>query len=436
MVDILFFPDYEPNHVHSTFKIAHNLKNKGYRIAFLCVVDVKEMIQAEGFRAIPVFEDLYPEGTLRKVNYAKTETSLKENEDILEIQEHRLQMLNGRLDKLMRLLCPRLIVTCCFLPFESLIMHYKYNIEQIIYHPLLPSLDLRRKKPNVSLAEIVQADCLNEINTLKGEYMGLFLKTIRSAGKRFSHLTEIVNPISQMPQLLICPDEMEIVDVSVKPNEIISGPGVNDDAEQIEYRMMEFLPADHGKKLLFASIGPRVNAFSAEASKVFELLIEVMKEPYFQHYHLIVSIGNLDKSSFAGVPDNVSLHNWVPQGPLLKHLSMAITHGGLGTIKECVNAGVPMLVFPLVDDQFDNAKRVEHNQLGLQANIETIRLTTLTNKMIHILDSKEIKDHVARMEVVFHEAENKRREVAFISDLIGEPIDVDMAEFSDRIYWR
>ena len=436
MIDILFFPDYEPDRVRSTFRIARNLKNRGYRIAYLCVADVKEMIQEEGFEAVSIFEDLYPEGTLRKVDHARAETSSKESEDLLGVQEHRLQMLNGRLDKLMKLLSPRLMVTCCFLPFESLIMHYKYNVEQIIYHPMLPSLNLRLEKPDVSLAELVHIDCLEEIGLLKGEYMKPFLKMIRNAGKQFSNMNELVKPISQMPQLLICPSEVEIVDVLIKPNEIIAGPGINDDTENVEYRMMEYLPADHGKKLLFASIGPRVNAFPEKARKVFGLLIESMKQECFEDYHLIVSIGNLDKSSFSNVPENISLHNWVPQGALLKHLSMTIIHGGLGTIKECINAGVPMLILPLAYDQFDNAKRVEQNQLGLQANIDMLELEELTRKMTYILESEEIKKNIARMELIFHEADYKQAEISFISDLIGEPISIEEAEFGNRVYWR
>jgi UDP:flavonoid glycosyltransferase YjiC (YdhE family) len=41
-----------------------------------------------------------------------------------------------------------------------------------------------------------------------------------------------------------------------------------------------------------------------------------------------------------------------------------ITHGGLGSVKECIALGVPMNVYPLKDDQQGNGARVVHHRLG------------------------------------------------------------------------
>ena len=42
-----------------------------------------------------------------------------------------------------------------------------------------------------------------------------------------------------------------------------------------------------------------------------------------------------------------------------------INHGGLGTIKECIYFGVPMIVFPMMRDQPGNAARVAYHGLGI-----------------------------------------------------------------------
>ncbi len=48
-----------------------------------------------------------------------------------------------------------------------------------------------------------------------------------------------------------------------------------------------------------------------------------------------------------------------------------ITHGGHNSIKECLQAGVKMLVYPHMEDndQPGNAMRVDLNKFGLRGNL-------------------------------------------------------------------
>jgi zeaxanthin glucosyltransferase len=59
----------------------------------------------------------------------------------------------------------------------------------------------------------------------------------------------------------------------------------------------------------------------------------------------------------------------VPQIPLLERAALMITHGGLGTVKECIFNDTPMVVFPIGRDQPDNAKRIVHHGLGLAGDL-------------------------------------------------------------------
>lgn len=58
--------------------------------------------------------------------------------------------------------------------------------------------------------------------------------------------------------------------------------------------------------------------------------------------------------------------DFIPQIDILKYADLMITHGGLGSIKECMDAGVPLLVVPINQelDQPGNAARIEANGLG------------------------------------------------------------------------
>jgi UDP:flavonoid glycosyltransferase YjiC (YdhE family) len=81
---------------------------------------------------------------------------------------------------------------------------------------------------------------------------------------------------------------------------------------------------------------------------------------------LVLATGShLRPEEIGNVPANVVVLQRAPQITILKRASAMITHGGLGSVKECVAHGVPMLVFPLDVDQPGNAARVAHHGLGL-----------------------------------------------------------------------
>jgi UDP:flavonoid glycosyltransferase YjiC (YdhE family) len=59
---------------------------------------------------------------------------------------------------------------------------------------------------------------------------------------------------------------------------------------------------------------------------------------------------------------------WVDRAPqlaLLRRASLAVTHAGYNSVKECAAAGVPMIAVPLSHDQPRNAALVEHLGLGV-----------------------------------------------------------------------
>ncbi|XP_063623591.1 UDP-glycosyltransferase UGT5-like [Cydia splendana] len=91
----------------------------------------------------------------------------------------------------------------------------------------------------------------------------------------------------------------------------------------------------------------------------------------------------------AGLPANVRTSAWLPQSDLLRHkkLVLFITQAGLQSTDEALRAGVPLLAFPMLGDQWFNAEQYE--RLGVGRRLE---LTSLTDDQLRENIEEIIKD--------------------------------------------
>ncbi|XP_047993309.1 UDP-glucosyltransferase 2-like [Leguminivora glycinivorella] len=91
----------------------------------------------------------------------------------------------------------------------------------------------------------------------------------------------------------------------------------------------------------------------------------------------------------AGLPDNVRTAEWLPQSDLLRHkkLVLFITQAGLQSTDEAIRAGVPLLAFPMLGDQWFNAEQYERLRVGRR-----LELALLTDDQLKDNIEEIIKD--------------------------------------------
>jgi UDP:flavonoid glycosyltransferase YjiC (YdhE family) len=81
---------------------------------------------------------------------------------------------------------------------------------------------------------------------------------------------------------------------------------------------------------------------------------------------VLVTIGrDRDPADLGPVPSNVHVARWVPQADVMPHTAAMICHGGSGTVRAGLAAGIPMAVLPLFADQPFNARRVTELGAGV-----------------------------------------------------------------------
>ena len=80
---------------------------------------------------------------------------------------------------------------------------------------------------------------------------------------------------------------------------------------------------------------------------------------------VVVTTAAHDPAKFH-VPSNAHVERFLPHAPILAHAACVVSHGGQGITQKALAAGVPLCVVPFSRDQFDVARRVEHNDAGVR----------------------------------------------------------------------
>src|SRR5690606_10744439 len=104
--------------------------------------------------------------------------------------------------------------------------------------------------------------------------------------------------------------------------------------------------------------------------RFFRMIVKVaFKNP---QWHFILHVGKYyDINKLPYTPENLSIFVQVPQKLLLNKVALMINHGGINSIKECLSANIPMIVylFSLKFDQPGCAARVAYHKLGIVGDI-------------------------------------------------------------------
>jgi zeaxanthin glucosyltransferase len=151
-------------------------------------------------------------------------------------------------------------------------------------------------------------------------------------------------------------------------------------------------------KLVLCSFGSMTHRY-----KDYPFLVELLLRIAARRSDLsfIVSLKDDLRSRFTEVPGNVRLQAWIPQRALLKRASVAMIHGGLSSVKECILEEVPMAVFPQGFDQFGNASRVAYFGLGKRCTIKGMSEGGLERLLDGLIADQAVRGKLRSMRAKF-----------------------------------
>ena len=117
------------------------------------------------------------------------------------------------------------------------------------------------------------------------------------------------------------------------------------------------------------------------------------------------------------LPGTVRHIRYAPLGELLSRAAAIVHQGGVGTCARALKAGIPQIVMPTVNDQYDNARRVVH--LGVGTSIDRRHFTgrRLAVQLRELLESQPILDQCRRYTTKFHSTNALEKTCEYIEAL-------------------
>jgi UDP:flavonoid glycosyltransferase YjiC (YdhE family) len=102
----------------------------------------------------------------------------------------------------------------------------------------------------------------------------------------------------------------------------------------------------------FGTVAPRLPFFGELFAATAAALADVPAR-------VLLTIGTeVERDGLAPVPSNVHVERWIAQGTLMPHAAAVVSHGGAGSTRLALAAGVPSVAVPAFADQPRNAARL------------------------------------------------------------------------------
>jgi UDP:flavonoid glycosyltransferase YjiC (YdhE family) len=227
--------------------------------------------------------------------------------------------------------------------------------------------------------------------------------------------TETAGSVLKQPTLVLCPAEFDFPEATKRNGDHHVEASI--DLERSELRPFPWGELDESKPLIYCSLGSHSNQYGQSRDLFLAVIDAIERKPEWQ---LILATGRglIDQIDLH-VPANALVVEWAPQLKVLKKSSIMITHGGLGSLKECIYFGVPMIVYPMMFDQKSNAARVAYHGIGVQGNSDMISRDQILSFIELIQVDGSFKMKITSMSRIFKEAEESSKGVQIIEAMLG-----------------
>jgi UDP:flavonoid glycosyltransferase YjiC (YdhE family) len=181
---------------------------------------------------------------------------------------------------------------------------------------------------------------------------------------------------------------------------------------------------------VYVTLGTEANNMPGFYPGVLQTVIAGLRE---KAVNLIVTLGrDKDPEDFANQPPNVHIEQYIPQSLILPHCDLMVMHGGSNSLLQALDAGLPMVVVPLIADQFFNGAAIRALQLGQVIDLEHLTPDTVWTAVWDVLQDPAYRQNVARMQSEMHSLPEITQAVVRVEQIVAAHEAVRQLSQTDR----
>ncbi|MEC1292260.1 glycosyltransferase [Bacillus mojavensis] len=380
-ISIINIPAY--GHVNPTLALVEKLCEKGHRVTYATTEEFAASVQQAGAEAL--------------IYHTSLNIDPKQIREMIEKNETPISLLKESLSILPQL--------------EDL--YQNDHPDLIIYDFIALAGKLFADKLDIPVIKLCSSYAQNESFQLGSEDMLLKMKEAEAEFKAYLEQEQL--PAVSFEQLAVpealnivfMPKSFQIQHETFDDRFCFVGPSLGKRTEQ------ESLEIEKGDgPLMLISLGTAFNAWP----EFYKMCIEAFRNSSWQ---VIMSVGKtIDPESLDEIPANFTIRQSVPQLEVLAKADLFISHGGMNSTMEAMNAGVPLVVIPQMYEQELTAKRVDELGLGVYLPKEEVTVSRLQEAVQAVSGDQEVLSRVKNMQKDVKEAGGAERAAAEIEAFI------------------
>jgi MGT family glycosyltransferase len=169
---------------------------------------------------------------------------------------------------------------------------------------------------------------------------------------------------------------------------------------------------------VYVTLGTEVNKEPDLYPSVMQTIITGLRD---LPIHLIVTLGrDKDPADFGPQPPNVHIERYIPQSLLLPHCDLMVMHGGSNSLLAALDIALPLVVVPLIADQFFNARIVERLRLGQVVQREELTPARIGAAVAEVLADPVVRQTAGRLQAEMHALPGQPHAVALIERVLAD----------------
>ncbi|HUS13744.1 MAG TPA: glycosyltransferase [Chloroflexia bacterium] len=169
---------------------------------------------------------------------------------------------------------------------------------------------------------------------------------------------------------------------------------------------------------VYVTLGTEVNKEPDLYPSVLQTIIAGLRDA---PVNLIVTLGrDKDPADFGPQPAHVHIERYIPQSLLLPHCDLMVMHGGSNSLLAALDLGMPVVVVPLIADQFFNAHVTGSLGLGQVVQRGALTPATIRAAVDEVLANPIYRQNAERMQAEMHALPDQRHAVALVEQVAAE----------------